>query len=266
MLPLSPSDAMHIYRATIRHSSASIKVPLAPRVLASFALAIGTPLIFTSPTPAQQPPATSAPVVRARPKTPLAPRTVSGPAAQEQSKELNRQAIALQSQGKLTEACALYRQAIGLYPAGAGYHNNLALVLKDLDQSKEAEAQERIALKLRPNRADYHVNLGIILQRQKRLNEDASDSDCHYRLGQVYLELGDFDKAVEVTKLALMLKPDNADYCELMGDIYTKKEKYDDALLEYRRVIELNGYTPATISGALHDKIEFLKSRLKSHN
>ena len=34
---------------------------------------------------------------------------------QERAKELNRQAIALQSEGKLTEACALYRQAIAFY-------------------------------------------------------------------------------------------------------------------------------------------------------
>ena len=195
--------------------------------------------------------------------------------AQEQAKELNRKAIALQAQGKLTEACALYRQAVGLNPAGAGYHNNLALVLKDLDQTKEAEAQQRIALKIKPKRADYHVNLGIILQRQKRFTEaeaafkealamDAGDSDCHYRLGQTYLEMADFPRAIEEGKLALMLKPDSAEYNELMGDIYMKDDKLDDAMLKYRRVIELNAFTPATISGELKAKIDFIKTKLRA--
>jgi tetratricopeptide (TPR) repeat protein len=204
-----------------------------------------------------------------RPKFP-GTAAASGPTA-ERAKEFNRQGIALQSEGKLTEACALYRQAIGLNPAGAGYHNNLALVLKDLDQIKEAEAEERIALKQRPKRADYHVNLGIILQRQKRFAEaeasfkealsiDAGDSDCNYRLGQTYLELGEYDKAVDAAKLALMLKPDNAQYNELMGDIYMKSGKMDDAMIQYRRVIEINGFTPATIAGDLKSKIDFIKS------
>jgi len=195
---------------------------------------------------------------------------------QERAKELNRQGIALQSEGKLTDACALYRQAIALYPAGAGYHNNLALALKDLDQAKEAEVEERLALKLRPKRGDYHVNLGIILQRQKRFAEaeasfkealaiDAGDSDCNYRLGQTYYELGNYEKAIESTKLALLLKPDSGEYNELMGDIYLKSSKLDDAMIQYRRVIEIKGYTPATISGELKSKIDYIKQATRSN-
>ncbi len=57
---------------------------------------------------------------------------------QELAREHNRQGIALQSQGKLHEAVAEYKLAISLNPDGAGYHNNLALALKDLDELDQA--------------------------------------------------------------------------------------------------------------------------------
>lgn len=233
-----------------------------------FITLIVSPVLACSLLPAWSQPKAAATTTAAPSKMPVG-------SAQDRAKELNRQAIALQSQGKLSDAVALYRQAIGLNPAGAGYHNNLALALKDLDQTKEAESEERLALKLRPKRSDYLVNLGIILQRQKRYLEaqssfkdalalDAGDSDCNFRLGQTYFELGDFDKAMETTKLALLLKPENADYNELMGDIYLKSAKLDDAMIQYRKVIEIRGYTPGTISGELANKIDFIKKSSKS--
>ncbi|HMW92549.1 MAG TPA: tetratricopeptide repeat protein, partial [Candidatus Obscuribacter sp.] len=116
---------------------------------------------------------------------------------QEAARQLNRQGIEFQSAGKLKEAVDCYRQAIKINPQGAGYHNNLALALKDLGEWNEAESEARLALRLRPGRADYHFNLGIILQRLKRLTEaeaafnealklDSGDTDCHYRLAQIY--------------------------------------------------------------------------------
>lgn len=195
----------------------------------------------------------------------------------ERAKELNKQGIELQSTGKLKEACQMYRQAISLSPAGsgAGFHNNLALALKDLGEWKEAEAEARIALKLRPQRADYHFNLGIILQRQNRLEEaesaykqaltlDAADTDCHFRLAQIYLTQEKFDAAVDDLKLALLLKPDRAEYIELMGDIEMKKGNLDDALYQYRQVMDLRGLTVSTVNGELRNKIEFAVSAMKA--
>ena len=92
---------------------------------------------------------------------------------------------------------------------------------------------------------------------------DAADSDCHFRLGQTYLDMGELIKAVEEGKLAVMLKPDNSDYHELMGDIWAKSEKWDDSMNEYRRVIELRSYTPATISGVFQAKIDMVKSHIE---
>ncbi|CAN5491809.1 hypothetical protein BH11CYA1_BH11CYA1_41750 [soil metagenome] len=196
------------------------------------------------------------------------------------ARELNLKGIDLQSSGKLKEAVECYRRAIRLNPAAAGYHNNLALALKDLDQCPAAESEARIALKLRPQRADYHFNLGIILQREKKLNEaesafrqaiqlDPADTDSHFRLAQILLasegatsntgSINSNDAEQEI-KLALMLKPDRSEYCELLGDIYLKAKNLDEAFNQYKKVVEIRGYTAATIPGELRAKIDFIKA------
>ncbi len=194
-----------------------------------------------------------------------------------QARELNLKGIELQSSGKLKEAVECYRRAIQINPSAAGYHNNLALALKDLDQFQLAESEARLALKLRPQRADYHFNLGIILQRQKRLPEaeasfrqaiqlDPADTDSHFRLAQILLVSKDgsentsTDAAEQEIKLALMLKPDRSEYCELLGDIYLKSKNLDEAFNQYKKVVEIRGYTAATIPGELKAKIDFIKT------
>lgn len=200
-----------------------------------------------------------------------------------QARELNSKGIELQSSGKLKEAVDCYRRAIQINPSAAGYHNNLALALKDLDQCQLAEAEARIALKLRPQRADYHFNLGIILQRQKKFGEaeaafrqaiqmDPADTDSHFRLAQILLaskvssdnsDNSASEAAEQEIKLALMLKPDRSEYCELLGDIYLKSKNLDEAFNQYKRVVEIRGYTAATIPGELKAKIDFIKAALK---
>lgn len=194
-----------------------------------------------------------------------------------QARELNLKGIELQSSGKLKEAVECYRRAIQINPSAAGYHNNLALALKDLDQFQLAESEARLALKLRPQRADYHFNLGIILQRQKRFPEaeasfrqaiqlDPADTDSHFRLAQILLAAKDgsestsTEAAEQEIKLALMLKPDRSEYCELLGDIYLKSKNLDEAFNQYKKVVEIRGYTAATIPGDLKSKIDFIKT------
>lgn len=211
------------------------------------------------------------------PRLSSSPSQLTGAA---QARELNSKGIELQSSGNLKEAVECYRRAIQINPAAAGYHNNLALALKDLDQCQLAEAEARIALKLRPQRADYHFNLGIILQKQKKLVEaeeafrkaiqmDPADTDSHFRLAQVLFassasaEGTSSEAAEQEIKLALMLKPDRSEYCELLGDIYLKSKNLDEAFNQYKKVVEIRGYTAATIPGELKAKIDFIKAALK---
>ncbi len=229
------------------------------RHISCMAFAVHLGLVFAVPGSAQQ------------------SNSVSSSGVSAQARELNLKGIELQSSGKLKEAVECYRRAIQINPSAAGYHNNLALALKDLDQFQLAESEARLALKLRPQRADYHFNLGIILQRQKRLPEaeasfrqaiqlDPADTDSHFRLAQILLagkdgsENTSTEAAEQEIKLALMLKPDRSEYCELLGDIYLKSKNLDEAFNQYKKVVEIRGYTAATIPGELKSKIDFIKA------
>src|SRR5438552_2606640 len=61
-------------------------------------------------------------------------------------KQLNHQAIALQNQGRYSEALALYQKAIAVDPQQPALHNNLALLLKTMDLLPQAEREAAIAI------------------------------------------------------------------------------------------------------------------------
>lgn len=136
----------------------------------------------------------------------------------EQARELNRQAAYLMGDGQLTAAAQKYRQAIQLNPQSAGYHSNLALVLKDLNELGAAEQEARLAVKLNGKKPSYRYNLGVILQKEGKFAEaetclaevvktNALDADFRYRHAQVLFKLDKFQEAQEEMKLAMLVKP-----------------------------------------------------------
>ena len=96
------------------------------------------------------------------------------------------------------------------------------------------------------------------------LKLDSGDTDCHYRLAQIYFSREAYDQALDELKLALLLKPDKKEYQELLGDIYMKTNRFDEALYQYKQVMEAGGLTSATVSGELRNKLEFVLNSLKN--
>lgn len=194
-------------------------------------------------------------------------------AGKERARALNLEAMKLQTEGKLNEAVALYKKAIELNPQGGAYHNNLAVVLKDLNRWEEAESEALIALKLKPERADYFFNLGIILNGLKRYDEaekqfnkaleiNASDVESRYRIAEILARKSMFPDAELQVKMALLLKPNEARYHQLLGDIYMQQSKQEDALVSYKKAIE---YAPnGNVDGSVSSKVEYLKQVLNS--
>ena len=78
---------------------------------------------------------------------------------------------ALKDQGKLDEAIAAYRQAIGIKPDYAEAHSNLGNALKEQGKLDEAIAAYRQAIGIKPDYAEAHSNLGNALKNQGKLDE-----------------------------------------------------------------------------------------------
>ena len=195
----------------------------------------------------------------------------SAPAA-ERAKALNIQGIQLQSQGKMQAAADCYRQAIRIYPEGPAGHNNLAVVLKDLNLIPEAEKEAFIAIKLRPTRGDYHFNLGLIQQRLNKqveaeasfraaLKQDTMNAENHFRVAQTLFAQHKAVEAEDEIKVGILLKPNEAKYHRLLADCLLQQTKHDGALCEYKTAMELS--PESAESGDIKNKIEYLKQVLK---
>lgn len=196
----------------------------------------------------------------------------TGGTPQERAKALNLQAIQMQADGKLREAAEVYRKAIQIYPDGPASHNNLAVVLKDLNQINEAEREAMIALKLRPGRGDYLFNLGLIQQRlgknseaetsfREAIKQDSMNAENHFRLSQTLLALNKPSEAEDEVKLCTLVKPNESRYHKLLADCLLQQKKNDAALCEYRTALDLN---PQTVdAGDIKNKLEYLKQVLR---
>jgi len=193
---------------------------------------------------------------------------------QDESKEHNRLGIALQARGRNVEAAQEYRKAIQVNSGCASCHNNLAVVLKELDKLEEAEREARLALRLKPGRADYLFNLGIILQQENKLElaeaelreaagKQALDPEIRYRLSQVLMLLARPTDAEQEIKICIMLRQNEAKYHKLLGDSLLQQGRHDEALLEYRKVLEITPNPPDV--GDLRNKIDYLRQIIKVH-
>jgi tetratricopeptide (TPR) repeat protein len=109
--------------------------------------------------------------------------------------------LALEKQGRLGEAVAAFRQAVGLKPDFAWAHCDLGVVLWKQGRRGEALAALRNAVRLQPGFATAHYNLGNVLV---------------YSFGNVLIDKGRLDEAVAAYRRAIDLKPDLAEaHCNL---------------------------------------------------
>jgi tetratricopeptide (TPR) repeat protein len=125
---------------------------------------------------------------------------------------------ALRDRGRLGDAEAAYREAIGLDSRFAQAHNNLGSLLGRQGRFDDAVAQISRALELAPNLAAAHNNLGIVLAIQGRIDEaakqfaevlraDPRDASAHYNLGAFLAKHGRTADAIAHFEEALRIDP-----------------------------------------------------------
>ena len=135
-------------------------------------------------------------------------------------------AHALEHQGELTEAIAVFHEAIRLNPASAGHRFCLGMALKSQGHAEEADlafdaavAAGREALRHDAGDSLHHVFLGIVVERPDRLDEVVAayrsairqrpdDGPAHYYLGTILAHTGQTDGAIAEFREAIRLKPD----------------------------------------------------------
>ena len=112
----------------------------------------------------------------------------------------NNLGLALQAQGKLSEAMNYYREAIRLKSDLAEAHNNLGVALREQDRSDESVASYREALRLKPDYAEAHSNLGLVLHDKGEFDEAMT---CHRHALRSWPDLADAHVNLSLELLAL---------------------------------------------------------------
>ena len=166
-------------------------------------------------------------------------------------KPIPTSALRCSDQGKLDEAIAAYRQAIGIKPDFAEAHSNLGNALRDQGKLDEAIAACRQAIGIKPDYAEAHYNLGNALQDQRKLNEAIIQyrlaigikpdfAEAHYNLGTALLDQGRPDEAIAAYRQAIALKPDYAEAHHNLGTALQDQGRLDDAQQAYLKALVLD--------------------------
>ncbi|RKU10689.1 hypothetical protein C6502_10705 [Candidatus Poribacteria bacterium] len=148
------------------------------------------------------------------------------------------------AKGDYERAVGILNQAVAINPDDFTIRNNLgaavALVNKDYQEElKQTEKVLKQALQSNPRDVQKQVELGITYELQ-----------------------GELAKSADAFEEALKYAPDRLELYSLLGPIYERQERYDEALRTYQRLEKLDPNLPAIIFGAMASIYHFHKRLL----
>jgi tetratricopeptide (TPR) repeat protein len=178
---------------------------------------------------------------------------------------LVQQGLAHHDAGRLTEAEALYRQALAQSPQDFDALRLLGVVAAQTGRTDEAIATLERALQLRPNSADALVNLGVAMNKAGRYTDAAAAyqraiqinpklSDAHSNLGNALRSAGRLNDAIRAYVAAIELEPTHANAQSGLASALIDKGFTDDAIAICRRAIAQHpnfGLIYVTLTNAL---------------
>ena len=184
---------------------------------------------------------------------------------------LNNLGAQLLNQGKLNEALALLTRAVEIKPDLAEAHNNLGIILIRQGKLTPAISHFQEAVRVDPDFALAKNNLkravaireGMqreIVEIQKELSARADDPGLLFKLGNLYLGLGEWDKAIIELEKALALQPTFKAAQNNLAMAYTADRRYGQALTAFEKLIELDpaqagNYYNMAVLYALQNKV-----------
>jgi cytochrome c-type biogenesis protein CcmH/NrfG len=186
----------------------------------------------------------------AAPRPPVRAAAPADPAAREAAWRENNLGVALLEQFRFADAALAFKRALAkdpsLLPAGI----NLAiaqLYVPDIPAARQA-AEE--ALKAAPDAPQPNYLLALIARSEGRaeealpyirkvLEKDPKDLGANVTLGQVYLQMRQFDDAVAVFRVAVAAEPYNVSAAYNLGVALTragKREEAQEAMARFQKL------------------------------
>jgi protein O-mannosyl-transferase len=145
----------------------------------------------------------------------------------------------------------LWRDTVARNPGSYMAHNNLGIVLLQLNKEQEAKGQFEEALRLKPDDAEGYVNLGNILLHEGQTREAVGRFEeavrlkpnlalGHKRLGLALESMGKMPEAIGQFEEALRLKPDDAEACICLGHALKAMGKNSEAVSYYEQALRID--------------------------
>lgn len=186
-------------------------------------------------------------------------------------KELYDRGGELYNEGKYSEAEGLLREVNRLNPNYADVLNKLGVMASIKGDNEQAVLYFKRALELNPAYTEASLNLAITyndmgdFEGAKDVFEIASTiassapgkldpfaagklANEHYKIGNLYLDFGMFDEAMDEYMKALKLRPTLADVHTKLGIALRSKDRFEDAIVHFTKAKESNPhYGPAWV-------------------
>jgi tetratricopeptide (TPR) repeat protein len=209
--------------------------------------------------------------------------------------EANNRAIYLQRLGTIYRSQEDYDKAIETYQrivtlGGDQAPRGEALIVETLQLNqknhKAMQAAEAALKKYPKNRELLMLRASLLGQEghrdeavgqlEKMVTGNADDRDIYLSIAQIYSQAKLYAKAEEVIQKALALSnnPDDQEYARfLLGSVYEREKKFDQAEEQFRKVLEVDplndaaanylGYMLADRGVRLEESVKYIKDALK---
>jgi tetratricopeptide (TPR) repeat protein len=158
------------------------------------------------------------------------------------------------------EAAECYQELLQLEPRHAVACNSLGAALGKLGRLREAEAQFRRAIGIRASYPEALCNLGMLLRSSGRLLEaemplrralklKPTHLDSQIALGTTLFLLGRLSEARSLLERALKLAPRNVDALLALGSVTAREGRFADGEAMFRRALEIDPNAPGGWAG-----------------
>lgn len=152
--------------------------------------------------------------------------------------------------GRYTDASSYLDTAVGLNPQSLKVQRLYASALLATRNYRSAALHAEAAAKLAPQNVDVLVLQADIANQQGKIgsaieylknaiNIDAASPELQYRIGRVYLEANLFDASRKHLERAAAIRPEWAAPHAALGDLYSKRRRFDDAVTALEKAVEL---------------------------
>jgi len=119
-----------------------------------------------------------------------------------------------------------------------------------------------------PRTGGVYLNLGLAYHKKKQIAKalenyykvirlgSASTIDAYNNIGSIYVDLGEYDKAVQIFSKLLLYDQNNATIYASRGHAYYRQGRYDNAIQDFSKSLLLAQYNPEVhlYRGMSHEK------------